>query len=162
MNSSFFRNTTASPAEPFRSNTHHRSLPVLLTLALSVLSASVLRGQLIYTTNDNSLTITGYSGNLTDLIIPENINGLPVRAVGTNAFGGMGHLKSVTIPNSVTRIEDFAFEATGLEKVILSVNTATIGKGAFEFCSDLTDVTIPDSTFFRLFRHFGGICQAVG
>ena len=59
-------------------------------------------------------------------------------------FTGSG-LKEIIIPNSVTEIEDSAFEfCNNLENVKLSVNLQSIGSKAFANCS-LKFITIPYS-----------------
>ncbi len=47
----------------------------------------------------------------TNIIIPEEYNGLPVAGIGARAFYGVQGLTSVTIPNSVTSIGYSAFFA---------------------------------------------------
>ena len=59
---------------------------------------------------------------------------------------GCSSLTSVTIPNSVTSIGDYAFySCTSLASITIPDSVTTIGDGAFRDCSSLTSVTIPDS-----------------
>ena len=51
---------------------------------------------------DGEITITGYSGSSTDLIIPASINGYPVVAIADNAFENSS-IVSVSMPK-LTRI----------------------------------------------------------
>jgi hypothetical protein len=79
--------------------------------ALVLLSApAAMQAQYAYTTNSDgiSLTITGYSGLGGDLTIPTNINGLTVTSIGASAFFGNYTLTNLTIPASVTNLEDGA------------------------------------------------------
>ena len=62
-----------------------------------------------YTTNNGTITITGYTGPGGAVTIPDTINGLPVTSIGDYAFCNCTSLTSVTIPNSVTSIGDEAF-----------------------------------------------------
>ncbi len=56
---------------------------------------------------------------------------------------------SVTIPNSVTSIEDEAFSyCSGLTSVTIPNSVTSIGSYAFEYCSGLTSVTIPNSVTY--------------
>jgi len=55
-------------------------------------------------------------------------------------------LSSVTIGNSVTNIEGYAFyECTSLTSVTIGDSVTEIGICAFDGCTSLTSVTIPDS-----------------
>ena len=53
---------------------------------------------------------------------------------------------SVTIPNSVTSIEDYAFDyCTSLTNITISYGVTSFGKYSFENCVSLTSVNIPNS-----------------
>jgi hypothetical protein len=115
----------------------------ILTITLA-LSAQV-QAQLTYTTNsDNTLTITGYTGTNTVLVIPTNINGLVVTSIGYNAFSAYDNpLTSITMPDTVTSIGATAFY--GCHNAIFTIpsGVTNIGQGAFAYCSSLTTFTIP-------------------
>jgi hypothetical protein len=63
-----------------------------------------------YTINNDTVTITGYTGSGGAVAIPGNINFLPVTSIGNQAFAGNYSLTSVTIPNNVTNIGDAVFD----------------------------------------------------
>ena len=55
-------------------------------------------------------------------------------------------IKELIIPNSVTSIENYAFEGcSGLTSVTIPNSVTSIGSKAFRDCSGLTSVTIPNS-----------------
>ena len=100
-----------------------------------------------YTTNSDgiTLTITEYTGSDATATIPSSINFLPVTGIGIFAFFNCNVI-SVTIPNSVTNIEEDAFrECSSLTNVTLGSGVTSIGLEAFGGCSGLTSVTIPSS-----------------
>ncbi|MCH5335466.1 MAG: leucine-rich repeat domain-containing protein [Alistipes sp.] len=68
----------------------------------------------------------------------------PITTVWSSAFYGYDRLVSITIPDSVTEIEQYAFEyCTNLTNVTIGGNGATgIGYSAFQNCTSLTNVTI--------------------
>jgi len=87
-----------------------------------------------YTNNsDNTITITGYSGYGGNLTIPSQINGLPVSAIGSQAFAGCGSLTNVTIPGSVTSIGDYAFSnCTQLASIFFMGDAPALGSDVFD------------------------------
>jgi hypothetical protein len=117
----------------------------LALFGLLLLAEPAAQAQFTYTTNAGAITITGYTGGSGAVVIPTNINGLPVTSVADGAFEGAG-LTSVTIPGSVKGIGNEAFEdCTNLTDVTMAKGVATIGDYAFYDCTNLTDATIPDS-----------------
>ena len=60
------------------------------------------------------------------------------------AFSGCTGLTSVTLPDGVTRIEEFAFsDCSGLVSVTLPDSVKIIKEQAFKGCSSLSSITIP-------------------
>jgi hypothetical protein len=105
-------------------------------------------GQLLYETNADgtSVTITGYTNTVPSaLVIPTNINGLTITAIGGGAFAGITDLTSVTIPSTVTMIGENAFADGGLISITIPYGVTNIGFGAFLGCESLTHAIIPES-----------------
>lgn len=91
-------------------------------------------------------TITGCDKTVTQLIIPAEIGGVPVTAIGDHAFANCESLTSITIPNSVASIGYRAFYiCTELEKVIIPDSVTHIGREAFAYCDALENVTISNN-----------------
>ena len=93
--------------------------------------------------------ITGLSElgkELSELKIPEKIDGIKVTSIGNSAFRlNNEKITSVTIPNTVTTIGSVAFmSCENLKTVNMPNSVRTIKSGAFAHCTSLT-LTIPDS-----------------
>ena len=89
-----------------------------LLLLLLALPVTVQAQDYTYTITNGAITITKYTGSGGAVTIPDTINGLPVTTIGgyyngsgywSGAFDSCTSLTSVTIPNSVTSIGDWAF-----------------------------------------------------
>lgn len=89
-------------------------------------------------------TITGYRGNATDLVIPEQIDGVPVEAIGDSAFE-YKPFTSVVIPNSVITIGNHAFRSCEqLSSLTLGNQVKYIKASAF-YDNDLDRLYLPSS-----------------
>ena len=83
----------------------------------------------------------------TDVVIPNTINGYPIKIIGSeNGKGSFAskNLTSVVIPDSVTIIESNAFANNQLNTVIILNGVTKIGNSAFKN-NQLTNIAIPNS-----------------
>jgi probable HAF family extracellular repeat protein len=132
-------NTTLSKGSSIQLNERRAARAGMLLLLLLTLPA-VVQAQFTYTTNNGTITITKYTGPVGAVTIPGMINGLPVTSIGYEAFYngasvGAGILTSITIPDSVTSIGDYAFAWNyTLTSATLGNGLRTIGAGAFGQC----------------------------
>ncbi|HOQ25327.1 MAG TPA: leucine-rich repeat protein [Methanomassiliicoccaceae archaeon] len=98
--------------------------------------------------DDGTVEITGYNGEEVDLIIPEEIDGKLVTSIAEYAFYQLP-LESVTIPDGVESIGDYAFYwCEELTSVIIGNGVTSIGEEAFSYCYSLTSVDIPDGVSY--------------
>ena len=86
-----------------------------------------------YITPNNTVIIGGTKSKSKKLVIPNEINGYPVKEISYSAFYNNGYLESVTIPDSVEIINRFAFkDCKNLKSVKLGKKIKYIGKMAFK------------------------------
>ena len=102
---------------------------------------------LVVTFSGSDIYSKSYRGSIT---IPESVeydgNTYSVTHIGMGAFYGCDYLSSVTIPNSVTTIDEKAFEGCSyLSSVTIPNSVTSIGNQAFKDCSALSSITIPNS-----------------
>lgn len=82
--------------------------------------------------------IKAYLGNDTNITIPDKINGIEVGSIKERCFKN-SNIESVTLPSSVTSIEQQAFYGCDNLKSINLSNVKSIGTEAFTNCPSLTD-----------------------
>ena len=105
----------------------------------------------------NAYTVTDYTGNAAEVIIPSKYKGVAVTSIGEEAFRYCSGLTSITIPNSVTYIHFFAFDGcSGLTSITIPSSITYIADNAFSGCSELTNITLPNSvTSIGSFAFYG-------
>ena len=93
-------------------------------------------GYIIYTDGDDRILI-GYTGDQTQLTLPDNIT-----EINQGAFYRCSSLMSVTIPDGVTSIGNSAFYGCrSLTSVTIPYSVTSIGWYAFYGCSSLRSIT---------------------
>ncbi len=74
-----------------------------------------------YWENSTGITITGYTGDGGDVVIPSEIDGETVTKIGYEAFAYREDLTSIEIPEGVTSIGDTAFmQCSNLKKIFVA------------------------------------------
>jgi hypothetical protein len=100
----------------------------LLALLLLLVLPAVVQGQFAYEFTNGTVTITGYTGPGGAVVIPSEVNGVPVTGIGNGTFQLRDNVASVTIPNSVTSIGDNAFGyCTSLTSIYFEGNEHRLG-----------------------------------
>ena len=147
---------------------------IIFVLLFLILNYSLILAQtesdfaVTLTQDNNGVIITRYTGNATRLIIPDTIQGMPVREIGgRGAFAENRSIFSVVIPEGVTRITGYAFQYcrnlvsvtlpsslneiggdtfsdTNLLEVIIPPNVVRIGNEAFARCERLVSIVLPE------------------
>lgn len=95
-----------------------------------------------------SYIITGIkesAGELTEIALPSEYNGLPVTGIASGAFSDRAGLTKVIIPEGIKSIGSSAFSGcSDLESVTIPESVTSIGSKAFSNCSSLKSLTIPN------------------
>jgi hypothetical protein len=115
----------------------------LPTVVFLIVLPMMVHAQFAFTTNNGTITITGYSGPGGAVVIPDTTNGFPVTTIGAYAFEYHSNLTSVSFSANLTAIGEYAFEyCSNLTSVGFSPSLTSIGDEAFESCLSLTSVAV--------------------
>lgn len=114
-----------------------------------------------YTTNYNQydeyggLKIYCYKGNQKNVVIPSEINGIPVTAVGrmwtdiehrdSTPYYDTSNVETVVVPETVRLLNGTFNNLVNLKSVTLSEGLEEISGNVFENCYKITEIDIPDS-----------------
>ncbi len=100
-----------------------------------------------FVVNENVLTgITDKAKEtMTEIVVPEKIDGVQITEIGRSAFSGANLLRSVTLPDSITVIGAYAFGyCSALENISLPSRLTEMDRAAFISCESLTSIDVPD------------------
>ena len=98
---------------------------------------------LIWEHTENGITILGTNRDITDLVVPETIDGSPVTEIGYQAFKNLNSLRTVQLPSTLVSVGMDAFKgASGVTKLVMP-SCLDAGTDAFCGLTGLTEVTIP-------------------
>lgn len=92
-------------------------------------------------------TITAYNGTSGDVVVPDMVNGVPVKKLADKLFKGNTKITSVRI--NCTQLAVIPYQCfsgcTNLQSVNIPEGVITITGQAFENCSSLTSITFPST-----------------
>ncbi|MBE6679362.1 MAG: hypothetical protein E7598_02440 [Ruminococcaceae bacterium] len=94
---------------------------------------------------ENQAYAIHFDGSQTHVVIPDEINGLPVVSI-KETFRDKDNLVSIAFNSNITNIDPYAFAyCDSLSKVVLHNKIEKIGAYAFVSCKALTEFEMPDS-----------------
>ena len=102
-------------------------------------------GESDFTINEKG-EITAFIGaDITNLVIPSDVNGTAVTGIAQGAFANNGDIKTVVIPANVKTIGQGAFKnCSGITQITIAQGVESIGNEAFMGLSALSEIKIPE------------------
>jgi hypothetical protein len=122
-------------------------LPFIILLLLATLPSCDTNDASYYLydqNKDGTLTIMGVSETYSkELVIPGEIDGMTVTAIGDYAFYNNQYIRKITLPDSIITIGECALaDSCNLSSVSIGKNCETIGLQAFEGCNALETISL--------------------
>ena len=98
-----------------------------------------------YVITGGKASITKYKGKAKTVVIPEVIDGIPVRSIGKKAFYKKHKISALVLSENLKYIGDDAFlRCKKLSKIEMPYGVETIGKNAFGSCG-IEELILPES-----------------
>lgn len=94
-----------------------------------------------YYISDECANISDYIGTDPIVVIPESIEGYPVKTI--SSLGNKG-IQAIRFSDSVEFVGGFCFDSN-LQYVVFGANVKKVGNEAFEGCSNLKEIILNDS-----------------
>lgn len=95
-----------------------------------------------YTVTNGEATIIRYKQNEKKVTIPSKLGGYPVTGIGSFAFEFNTALESISLPNSITHIDEGAFTGCiNLKSIKIPDSVNSVGRSAFDGCTSLTSIS---------------------
>ncbi|MBR3763967.1 MAG: leucine-rich repeat domain-containing protein [Clostridia bacterium] len=117
----------------------------MLDLARTVDRSDATLDGLVWVSNGVEVRINAYEGTATEVVIPAEIDGLPVTMLHTGVFRDCKTVTRITLPDTITVIPDEAFSGcSNLVSVNIPRTVTHIGHWAFKDCNKLQTVTLPE------------------
>lgn len=126
-------------------------------------------GNIIYTTEDgfeyiienDEITITKYTGNAVDLVIPDYINGLPVTVVGNGyqlcTDDIRSNIKTIKLSDNVITLNKIVFIGfENLKEIYLNEGLKYLKNSCLACCYNIEKITFPESIIEYNGRFTGG------
>jgi hypothetical protein len=128
----------------------HFKFAMIVICSLTLFNAAnaqyTLQDQDVTLDNRNYITACTYSFATTNIIIPDTLQGVPIKGIGIGAFQGKG-ITSVMLPSGLERIEGTAFRSNALTTIAFPAGLTYLGRHSFRD-NTLTNVVLPNTVEF--------------
>ena len=127
---------------------------ITLLIAFFLLVSGITKAEidplsgLQYSKDGEEITIEGIGQSSTDVVIPEEIEGLPVVSIKRSAFFAE-RITSIKIANTVKAIGKMAFSINNFTEIVIPSSVTEIGEDVFSDCELLKVITFESSNISR-------------
>ncbi|MBO5502571.1 MAG: leucine-rich repeat domain-containing protein, partial [Clostridia bacterium] len=114
------------------------------------------------TTADGGICIDKYIGTADKVMIPDTIDGKPVRQIGPSAFYQCAAIREIVLPDSINAIGEHAFSGCSLlSSINIPEGVEVISNRTFSDCTSINAITLPQSLYTIGDHAFSG-CSNLG
>lgn len=114
-----------------------------------------------YAVYDKFAQVIECVSDATDIVIPDEYNGVPVIGIRASAFANNTTMQHLTIGHNILQIGESAFiNCTALTQVKMSNSVNEIGPTAFSGCVALTNIVVPPQVAMIYSNTFAG-CRSL-
>ena len=115
-------------------------------LPMGALTASALDyGPMKYKDYGDHIEILSCEKDITELVIPEEIDGVPVTKIASSLCSSAKYLEAVSLPSTLESIGEMAFwYCTKLESIIIPSSVQSLGGNMFQGCTSLKHVILEE------------------
>ena len=93
---------------------------------------------------DGTVSVVCQDSSITEAVVPSEIDGHKITMVELDCFKDNSSLKKVTLPDTITVLEDYAFYlCSGLEEINIPDSVEKFGFQTFYGCSSLKEISVP-------------------
>ncbi|MBQ2806890.1 MAG: leucine-rich repeat domain-containing protein [Clostridia bacterium] len=96
-----------------------------------------------------------------DLIIPAEVNGIPVKVIGAEAFKNCREIQSVYLPSTIVTISAQAFMSCTIESLEIPVSVERIDSGAFYGCKKIGTVIFEEGSRLSVIGYQVFACSGI-
>ena len=77
-----------------------------LVLCVSVFAQTYIHGYFRYTVDNQSVTITAYTGREAEVTVPNMIGGNPVNTIAAGAFSSNDNVTTINLPDTIMTVDN--------------------------------------------------------
>ena len=101
-------------------------------------------GDFTYVLIGEHAEVIGYSGDNTEVIIPDTLGEYAVAGIGKYALSDSS-IEAIEFPETLTYIEEGAFAGTLISSISIPASVISIGDFAFDYCYNLASITVDEN-----------------
>ena len=97
---------------------------------------------LLYRIYPNHVVVIEKRNYQENIIVPDEVDGVPVTSIGVSVFNKSKSLRSIILPSGLTNIRYRAFLGSKIQVIVIPEGTKIIGESAFSGCENLEEAEI--------------------